>query len=171
MSLTHLGTIAELERLYRRTTSLQDFVASASAARDMHAAASRVPVASRQEPFYGRNEHPQTQYEQNAAGLVSRAVPDSSDPMWAVELEHSGTGNGRGGSRFQVDSNGRVPSTSDGTEAAEGAEQTAVPLPRLDGTEAGPESLPSLPADVIWGPLVFEARRFVELRKKTFSGK
>lgn len=28
-----------------------------------------------------------------------------------------------------------------------------------------------LPQDISWGPLVFEARRFVELRKKTFSGK
>lgn len=27
-----------------------------------------------------------------------------------------------------------------------------------------------LPQDISWGPLVFEARRFVELRKKTFSG-
>lgn len=26
-----------------------------------------------------------------------------------------------------------------------------------------------LPADVVWGPLVFEARRFVELRKKSFK--
>ena len=26
-----------------------------------------------------------------------------------------------------------------------------------------------LPPDVVWGPLVFEARRFVELRKKSFS--
>lgn len=32
----------------------------------------------------------------------------------------------------------------------------------------GPESMP-LPPDVVWGPLVFEARRFVELRKKSFS--
>lgn len=28
-----------------------------------------------------------------------------------------------------------------------------------------------LPQDISWGPLVFEARRFVELRKKTFSGR
>ena len=27
---------------------------------------------------------------------------------------------------------------------------------------------PEAPLDVIWGPLVFEARRFVELRQKSF---
>lgn len=37
-----------------------------------------------------------------------------------------------------------------------------------DGAEIGPESVP-LPSDVVWGPLVFEARRFVELRKKSFA--
>lgn len=37
----------------------------------------------------------------------------------------------------------------------------------VDGAEVGPESVP-LPSDVVWGPLVFEARRFVELRKKSF---
>ena len=31
-------------------------------------------------------------------------------------------------------------------------------------------SAAQLPQDISWGPLVFEARRFVELRKKTFSG-
>jgi MFS family permease len=38
----------------------------------------------------------------------------------------------------------------------------------FDGSAVGPESMP-LPPDVSWGPLVFEARRFVELRKKTFK--
>lgn len=39
---------------------------------------------------------------------------------------------------------------------------------RAASAGAGPESMP-LPPDVVWGPLVFEARRFVELRKKSFS--
>lgn len=38
----------------------------------------------------------------------------------------------------------------------------------LSGEGIGPESMP-LPPDVVWGPLEFEARHFVELRKKSFK--
>ena len=39
---------------------------------------------------------------------------------------------------------------------------------RVEDAEVGHESMP-LPSDVSYGPLVFESRRFVDLRKKSFS--
>ena len=58
----------------------------------------------------------------------------------------------------------------DEAETAElGVSDSTTALPAHTTEGVGPESQP-LPPDVMWGPLVFEARRFVELRKKSFKG-
>ncbi|GAB4813661.1 hypothetical protein N2152v2_000707 [Parachlorella kessleri] len=179
---------------YRRTTSLQDFVAASAATRERQNGIGLHLHSRRGPEFVGR------QPEHAAVELVSGAMPDSSHPMWSQQEEeppgaaavgspaqhrqqpeqqqqqhhHLHT---NGGSKAAANGVSPVagPSppdsrTSPSREPVSPSAATLPPpgVPAVEGAEIGPESVP-LPSDVVWGPLVFEARRFVELRKKSFK--
>jgi hypothetical protein len=76
---------------------------------------------------------------------------DSSHPVWNISQSAPSSSNGLG----------HGPSDQLDNERKNEEEGMHVNVP--------PESMP-LPPDVVWGPLVFEARKFVEMRKKSFSG-
>lgn len=211
---------SDMDRQYRRATTLQDYVAAASQA---GARAGGDEVAGVNGPSSPSNEYTHT-------GLMSGNVPDSSDPVWngggggldAAEMErrqrqmeqqkqwgggfvdramgsagqtplshehqqqHINSSNattnyyynntaaaagdapmamhGNNANSYQYTSNAASAHTSS-SNIMSGRTPTAD---GMDGATLGPESMP-LPPDVVWGPLVFEARRFVELRKKTFK--
>lgn len=175
---------SELDRLYRRTTSLQDFVAASSA---MQSARGSGPAAGAAKSLTHRGrsiemasgEHPRS-------GLVSTHVPDSSDPIWAEAEaqrqqrqphEHASDGAATpltlpiNGLQAAAGSSSRRAISADGEPSTENGHAASTPGPPAAGAadaEIGPESMP-LPSDVVWGPLVFEARRFVELRKRSFK--
>lgn len=60
-----------------------------------------------------------------------------------------------------------LSSPSPSSSAAPDPPPRAIALTSLS-SDPPPPPAPALPAGVAWGPLVFEARRFVTLRKKTF---
>lgn len=171
-------------RQYRRTTVLQDFVAAASAAGGTNGA-----VAGTAAAMYGQQYSGTPEGDYAHAGLVG-GVPDSSDPMWGAvdaaeeqrrqrqqeqQQQWGGQAHLRHASTPGVNGSGNGAAfESQGSPTAarlrsSDLEDPASPRTGAAGMgEVGPESMP-LPPDVVWGPLVFEARRFVELRKKTFS--
>ncbi|RMZ52921.1 hypothetical protein APUTEX25_001040, partial [Auxenochlorella protothecoides] len=143
------------------------------------------------------------------SNLISAGVPDSSNPFWQEEEEHSRSGiSGNGGAAVgwgafsgSPGPHGAGPTQANGSvlgvaqqqhadpyAAAEGAAQAGdslgggqrpglitdqAGLQGLDGNRGPPSADPltdpsPLPHGVVWGPLVFEARRFVELRKLSF---
>ncbi|KDD76078.1 hypothetical protein H632_c366p1 [Helicosporidium sp. ATCC 50920] len=177
---------AELERLYRRPTSLQDFVASVS------------PGAGEQLQLGS----PDAVLQSPGGGLVGQGAPDSSAVFWLDDAEGHGVNdwgqNGHGEALNGQATPARAPKPSEaGSEvaltsmAARATQGSAQSLqeglrPHRASSEAlhpggagtpEPRALPEvdaeatpapLPPDVVWGPLVFEARRFVDLRKETF---
>ncbi|KAL4450614.1 hypothetical protein ABPG77_000970, partial [Micractinium sp. CCAP 211/92] len=113
----------EFARQYRRTTSLQDFVAASS----LHQANGGTRSA--------------------VGGVAGGVVADpASQPGFG--FTPAGVGRSLAASRAVADSQTELVGHADHEQA----------------TMTG-----QLPQDISWGPLVFEARRFVELRKKTFS--
>ena len=164
----------ELDVMFRRATTLQDYVASAEA----HQSRQRAGAGA-----YNASSGHRAVELQPTAGLVNGAVPDSSDPYWAFDGEtpretptasnglhqddddHSNLvnvpigGGDEGNNRFDY-----IKNKSYGQNSPE----QRLPTPAIENAEVGPESVP-LPPDVSWGPLIFEARRFVELRKKSFK--
>ena len=189
---------SDMDRQYRRATTLQDFVAAASAAGGTNGAVAGTAA------LYGQQSI--SQYDHAGMGLVAGHIPDSSDPAWGAEdaaeeqrrqRQHqqqeqwggaTGTGNNNTRNGGINSSTSGVPlhhsttsgdvegahSPTDGRNNGYSGGQHGQQLmgnntmSGVDGTNIGPESMP-LPPDVSWGPLVFEARRFVELRKKTFK--
>lgn len=171
---------SELDRQYRRATTLQDFVAAASAAGGTNGA-----VAGTAAAMYGHQNSRGNGDFSSSAGLVGSAMPDSSDPMWTVAdaaeeqrqrqqdqqwagTMETGDGNHTNGSRRGNGVGGSSPVEGSASPVIGSASAAHPSTFGLDGAGVGPESMP-LPPDVSWGPLVFEARRFVELRKKTFK--
>jgi hypothetical protein len=168
---------SELERQYRRGTALQDFVAAASAAGGTDGAvAGTAAHMYGQESAHGSSDHVN-------AGLVG-AAPDSADPVWhstadAAEQHRrqrqrqqqeqwGGGGGGGGGGSGAMPPAGRGGAANGVHASSSDVEAPVSPTVVAAGTGVGPESMP-LPPDVVWGPLVFESRRFVELRKKSFK--
>jgi hypothetical protein len=161
---------SELERQYRRGTVLQDFVAAASAAGGTDGA-----VAGTAAFMYGRDSAAGGGGDHAGAGLVGGGAADSSDPVWSQgdagdehrrqlqrqQQQQWGGGGGGGGGGGTPRANGAGTSSAD-------VEAVSPEALGVDGAAVGPESMP-LPPDVVWGPLVCEARRFVELRKKSFK--
>jgi len=144
---------SDLGRTYRRTTALQDFVANA--AREREAA---LPSPVHAESSNARDE------------LVGKS-PNSSDPMWSSATDPS--------EETVVENQGWTVGTSETNEMLPTSDVNTADFPRESGranefstrvedAEIGHESMP-LPPDVSYGPLIFESRRFVELRKKTFK--
>ena len=124
-------------------------------------------------------------------------VPDSADQIWNELAE--ATDDAMTGERDERDGKDENAGTAEGLQggakpgelglrpssarSVQGAEDAAMattspempPSPsnvalnrRVEDAEVGHESMP-LPSDVSYGPLVFESRRFVDLRKKSFS--
>ncbi|KAK9804317.1 hypothetical protein WJX72_006375 [[Myrmecia] bisecta] len=102
---------------------------------------------------------------------------DSSDTRWLDQDEGRSSG-----LEMRAESPSRLRARSTGNTPRAGAAAPAVAdlspntpkspdwsarQPTASGAAVRPD-VESQPLDVIWGPLVFEARRFVELRKKTF---
>lgn len=168
---------SDMDRQYRRATTLQDFVAAASAAGGTNGAVAGTAA------LYDPQSSDSMEYH-SGVGLVGGNVPDSSDPAWGAadaaeeqrrQRQHQqqeqwgGTTNRGNGVHSSPGAGGNIHNTSSGdVEAAASPGNSNGGLVGVDGQQVGPESMP-LPPDVAWGPLVFEARRFVELRKKTFK--
>lgn len=171
----------DLDRQYRRATALQDFVAAAQAARSSESVQNGVERDGHQNTngaFEGNN------FSKRKSHLIRASMPDSSDPIWGamdeaeeyrrqkqrMQQEQWDTEGGDSLSasasvpRGATDSKGH-PSGEIDSHIGETNHRISLEVPE-DGV--GPESMP-LPPDVVWGPLVFEARRFVELRKKNFK--
>jgi MFS family permease len=180
---------SDMERQYRRATTLQDFVAAAQAAGGTDGA-----VAGTAAFMYGdarASDGPGTE-------LVT-AMPDSADPIWGAATDAAEEQRRQrqrlqqqqwGGSNYTHTENSAAANGGHGGAAptmSPEASQTSPGAQTVHGSAAnggdaehfgsphshshvgiGPESMP-LPPDVVWGPLVFEARRFVELRKKSFK--
>lgn len=198
---------ADLEIHYRRTTSLQDFVAAGGGG----AATMAKPPAPNSPPVVELMSAPPSGRDAVRSNLISAGVPDSSNPFWQEEEEHSRSGiSGNGGAAVgwgafsgSPGPHGAGPTQANGSvlgvaqqqhadpyAAAEGAAQAGdslgggqrpglitdqAGLQGLDGNRGPPSADPltdpsPLPHGVVWGPLVFEARRFVELRKLSFLG-
>ncbi|PSC74625.1 Large neutral amino acids transporter small subunit 4 [Micractinium conductrix] len=117
----------EFARQYRRTTSLQDFVAASAMqqANDHRGATLR--------PGHG------------VAALEAGPLP-ATPPAF-----------------------GFTPSPENGLQSTGPAPPSSEQLVRESSEQEEAAMTGQLPQDISWGPLVFEARRFVELRKKTFS--
>ncbi|KAL4517173.1 hypothetical protein Ndes2437B_g06781 [Nannochloris sp. 'desiccata'] len=206
--------LSDMDRQYRRATTLQDFVAAASAAGGTNGAVAGTAA------LYGEDVDLDNTHSNVGVGLVGGSMPDSSDPAW----NHSGGGGGassgdaaeeqrrqrqrqqqqqwgginngidtanntNGGMNSITNTSGysRQPMTPtsinsqqqtpyDSDHHNNDVEASSSPTTQyhqqqfggFDGSAVGPESMP-LPPDVSWGPLVFEARHFVELRKKSFK--
>uniref|UniRef100_A0A1D1ZZN3 Uncharacterized protein n=1 Tax=Auxenochlorella protothecoides TaxID=3075 RepID=A0A1D1ZZN3_AUXPR len=196
---------SDLEIHYRRTTSLQDFVAAGGGG----AATMAKPPAPNSPPVVELMSAPPSGRDAVRSNLISAGVPDSSNPFWQEEEEHSRSGiSGNGGAAVgwgafsgSPGPHGAGPTQANGSvlgvaqqqhadpyAAAEGAAQAGdslgggqrpglitdqAGLQGLDGNRGPPSADPltdpsPLPHGVVWGPLVFEARRFVELRKLSF---
>lgn len=167
---------SEMERIYRRATTLQDFVAAASAAGGTDGA-----VAGTAAYMYGQDSGT----VEHQSGLVNGA-PDSSDPVWNTSVDAAEeqrrqrqqlqqqqwgataptrAGNGAG---MPPVTPFAAPADNPTHDVEASTPASPPPVTGIDGAPVGPESMP-LPPDVVWGPLEFEARRFVELRKKSFK--
>jgi hypothetical protein len=217
---------SDMDRQYRRATTLQDFLAAASAAGGTNGAVAGTAA------LYGEDVDLDSHHSNVGTGLVSGNQPDSSDPTWNNHSNSGGGGGGGGGNSDAAEeqrrqrqrqqqqqwgginnnpnnnnnnNNGINNNTSpystqpmtptninlqqqqplnhhqqqgqqQGDLDHHDVEASSSPTTQyhqqqfggLDGSSVGPESMP-LPPDVSWGPLVFEARRFVELRKKPFK--
>ena len=159
----------DLGRTYRRTTALQDYVANARLHEETLQSGNGVDNGN----GGGFRDIPHTDSRSPA---VAGIVPDSADPIWSELAEASEAENTRrveggddhgGATGTSPDVNG----TSNESLVTPGSptSPTSTSLNRrVEDAEVGHESMP-LPSDVSYGPLVFESRRFVELRKKTFS--
>jgi len=159
----------DLGRTYRRTTALQDYVANARLHEETLQNGNGVDNGN----GGGFRDIPHTDSRSPA---VAGIVPDSADPIWSELAEASEAENTRrveggddhgGATGTSPDVNG----TSNESLVTPGSptSPTSTSLNRrVEDAEVGHESMP-LPSDVSYGPLVFESRRFVELRKKTFS--
>lgn len=147
---------SDMEREYRRTTALQDFVAAASVGVGLHA----TPGGETTEAGYRQD----IQFDQPRSGLIG-SVPDSSDPIWSSNEADQGNAFAEPNTNL----NGNRPGVHAISLSPTVQESPELPsaLGR-DNATIGLESVP-LPPDVSWGPLIFEARRFVELRKKSFK--
>lgn len=199
---------ADLEIHYRRTTSLQDFVAAGGGA-----AAAAKSRASDSPPIVELVSPPPSGRGTAQSALIPAAVPDSSNPFWAEEEERVGSLNGDGRAAAgwgafadspALQANGvplangtgaGLPGQHAGADVAAGGGPSpgavlgggqgpagrpalvtdpaglAAPDGNWGPPSADPLTDPSpLPHGVVWGPLVFEARRFVELRKLSFFG-
>jgi hypothetical protein len=182
----------DLGRTYRRTTALQDYVANARLHEEMiqngHEMGSEAENRSGEgRQNVGLRDIP---HSNSLSPAVLGIVPDSSDPIWnelaeatdGVGIgerdergENAGPGEGvlgaeAGDSGLRPPSD---PSAQDADEATTSPEMPSFPSNaalnrRVEDAEVGHESMP-LPSDVSYGPLVFESRRFVDLRKKSFS--
>ena len=176
----------DLGRTYRRTTALQDYVANARLHEEtLNGGDSMNGVSNgglgHQNRNGGLRDIPQ--HTDSRTRAVAGIVPDSADPIWS-ELDKSMVEDDRPGENGENGENRKDGETIAGvnTEAAPrpsvmangGPDSPVSPRPpenlnrRVDDAEVGDEGMP-LPRDVSYGPLVFESRRFVELRKKTFS--
>ena len=140
----------ELDHTYRRTTALQDYVAAANAARQRGDDNSEVDMA------------------QNTRKSLVDNLADSSDPIWSNEEEQRRERQLQQQRQWEgQEANQSNGSTSDlFPQNGETLEQDIAT--RVEDAPVGHESMP-LPPDVSFGPLIFEARRFVELRKKSFK--
>ena len=144
----------DLGRMYRRTTALQDYVAAASAARER-----------------GMNG---VEASTSRTGLIDTQLMDSADPAWSAHLEAEqreeqlgrGINSAQNGNPELISDSVLGDRTLESTEHDDGHDEE--PSTRVEGAAVGHESMP-LPPDVSFGPLIFEARRFVELRKKSFK--
>lgn len=150
----------DLGRTYRRTTALQDYVANASRERDEGSRHNiEAENSSLDEKFVGTSP--------NSSDPIwsSQRRPRAEDPVvgemhWDDELAGS---NERLKDSTTNSSSNNVDSSIEGTQVRIDDIST-----RVEDAEIGHESMP-LPPDVSYGPLIFESRRFVELRKKTFK--
>lgn len=90
-------------------------------------------------------------------------VADSADPRWS-----DGGAASNGGQAFQdIDLGGLgAVATRPKSETNGAGQEKSMSEPM---TPTDPQVHPPLNSDVVWGPLVFEPRRFVELRKKSFK--
>ncbi len=180
---------SEMERMYRRATTLQDFVAAASAAGGTDGA-----VAGAAAYMYGDDEGGGGGGggggRARGNGALIGGGRDSSDPVWSAldaaeeqrrqrqrqQQQQWGGGDAAGEATALAEGSGEgdlSPTAGVAGGAGAGAPgrspspSPGPPPPGPDGAAPGPESMP-LPPDVVWGPLVFESRRFVELRKRPF---
>lgn len=167
--------MTELEISYRRSTSFPDFTSPAEPKDSLsHAPVVEMAAASG-----------------HKTNLIdTTAVPDSSNPFWIEEEEaeeafkqQAGTPNANGfptnGSTSHAPPHN--PPTDDGIPVPPGGRslpapsqaltnmQLLSPDPQSDSARDA-EGQSMEPQGVVWGPLTFEARRFVELRKLTFYG-
>jgi len=185
----------DLGRTYRRTTALQDYVANARLHEETLYNGTNGVENGRTNQSRGGEQNGGLRdipHSDSMTPAVMGIVPDSADPIWN-ELAEATEGKKYGSNERSDDANGaegmeRVedserdtsvlrPAASPRAQDADGA--AAAPssptLPnnatlnrRVEDAEVGHESMP-LPSDVSYGPLVFESRRFVDLRKKSFS--
>ncbi len=185
----------DLGRTYRRTTALQDYVANArlheETIQNGHAMENEAGNRSGQGRLHGGLRD--IPHSDSLSPAVLGIVPDSSDPIWN-ELEEAKDNSGTG-ERDRRDEGGEKAGTREGMQGADAGDSglrppsdlsaqdaddatTSPEMPsspnnaalnrRVEDAEVGHESMP-LPSDVSYGPLVFESRRFVDLRKKSFS--
>lgn len=147
---------ADLGRTYRRTTAMQDYVVAANAARE------------RDSQIQQANNISASSQERLVEGNKT-----SSDPMWAededrrVHFEEEAEEVRVNATESVVDKD--AGSSNQTGESSSHPEIQGDQIPRrLEDAPIGHESMP-LPPDVSFGPLIFESRRFVELRKKTFK--
>jgi MFS family permease len=190
---------AELDTTFTRTTALQDYVAQQQNARTAAAAAAALAAGHHDSEEAGLNLRRRSFNSQqiemvvgeygNNAGLLNGGMPDSSDPFWAqfettadsgaaatAEESHQraaidahsnpfgAKNDGNNNNNIQRPNSGN---SNDSTDAINNSNNSAMHT-GPGGSDIGPESMP-LPSDISWGPLIFESRRFVELRKKTFK--
>lgn len=151
---------SDLGRTYRRTTALQDFVANAARGREVSQA----------------NADPTNAESSNVSDELVGKSPSSSDPVWSSSNqpnEISAAEQQGWGQTDMSDSNGmladsHVNENVNHSDVENEHRRSNEFSTRVEDAEIGHESMP-LPPDVSYGPLIFESRRFVELRKKTFK--
>lgn len=155
----------DLGRTYRRATALQDFVANAAREREETPRNNMAAETARAESTNVGDE------------LVDK-IPNSSDPLWSSQNQLNERSHVIEKSRLS----GEIPESSEiltasidntmgdgsGSNVRSDAGQSSGFATRVQDAEIGHESMP-LPPDVSYGPLIFESRRFVELRKRTFK--
>eukprot|EP00208_Stichococcus_sp_RCC1054_P002385 CAMPEP_0206140458 /NCGR_PEP_ID=MMETSP1473-20131121/9531_1 /ASSEMBLY_ACC=CAM_ASM_001109 /TAXON_ID=1461547 /ORGANISM="Stichococcus sp, Strain RCC1054" /LENGTH=615 /DNA_ID=CAMNT_0053534611 /DNA_START=553 /DNA_END=2400 /DNA_ORIENTATION=+ len=108
----------------------------------------------------------------DVAGLVTGTL-SSDDPRWqddGPKASNGGAANGRaanGAATFSdIDLDGATPAKGDGEASGRAGSQSGSDNEPV--SPSNPNVHPPLTTGVVWGPLVFEPRRFVELRKKDF---
>ena len=185
----------DLGRTYRRTTALQDYVANARLHEETLQNGTNgignglVNGDSRGgQQNGGLRDIP---HSDSTSPAVMGIVPDSADPIWTELAEATDRRKSEGNERegqdhlnvgaeempraeagYSGSGSSTNPFTRDTDDATRHPDSPTSPSNvelnrRVEDAEVGHESMP-LPSDVSYGPLVFESRRFVDLRKKSF---